>query len=181
VPHIFEEPIDLPYIPDDLLLARKLLRTFNVYTAGDGGPAEREDGDRDDPNDFILDEGTEMLAIKLSEILQGIRSDPLARRYIVPARRNAQGGWLGELWRLMEPLGCLWTVDIAEGELPSGPFSEPEVGDRPAANTGADFIYMGLRGMGLQFSDEEFREQFFVMLRDLRSTFEEEEPMEDDA
>ena len=148
----FERPIDLPYIADDHELAATLLEVFNVSY-----------GDYD-----VAEEALAELTDDLANSLTTIRNHPFAHAYRSEPCRLPDGTWLGELWWLMWPLGFIWLLEIDQGELPAGPFPEPELGHRPAANTGADFIYMALKAMGLRFIDEEFRDQFHVMVADLR-------------
>lgn len=149
--NVFDQPIDLPYIDNDREAATALLTIFNVHGAGEirsaGPPAE--------------------LVTELAEIVSDIRGSWLAQAYAYVPHRTAAGTWLGELWRLMWPLGYFWRLELDPPNSPAGPFPEPEVGSRPAAGTGADFIYMAMRTIGLRFSDEEFREQFHVLVADL--------------
>lgn len=179
-PNIYQKHIDIPYSQSDMEVARRLLSVFNVHYAGEAAPEDRRDSDDDDDDDrsdgdgwpITLSPWVEELAVKLADILAYIRNDERARRYVIPPRRKVDGSWAGELAQLMWPLGFFWTVDIDEGEFPSGPFPEPEIGGRPVADTGADFIYIALHAIGLQFSDAEFRDQFTLLRLKLAQDFE---------
>ena len=63
-----------------------------------------------------------------------------------------------ELWEDIWPLAWFWFH--MNGSPPNGPFAEMEAGGRPEAHSGADFIYVALKGINREFSDLEFREQF---------------------
>lgn len=131
--------IDIPYCDEDGEVALEVLRIFN-FEPDDSGvniPAAR------------FEEDFEGLVAELVRILSEIRLTA-----VIPSGR------LGDkLVEQIYPLVLFWYYDL-DREWPWSTFPEPEVGGRPMAGSGADFVYVVLKAIGVKFDDHSFRIQF---------------------
>ena len=147
----------------EIALARLLFWNFELsYPDADDELYRRPNDEGDFDEGVELDHWGEWHAEILAYQLEAIRAYEPGKY----DRPNA-GGKSRQLWEDMWPLGNFWS-DFGS-ELPGGPFPDSMAGNLPKPGSGADFIYQALKGIGREFSDLHFREQFAIMVDDLRA------------
>jgi hypothetical protein len=131
------------------------------------------DGAGNDDGDDADDDDANELRMRLAEILSW---------YVVDLAAPPDDAMF-DLTGAVDSLAEFWWIDVEE--MPTGPFPDVEAthlgGARPAANTGADFVYMALRSIGRVFSDTAFRRAFEAFRQRMRDDGWIEEEEEDEG
>ena len=154
----------IPYNKSDIAIARGLFWDFDIL------PADPDDTFYFRPNSWACeDEGVELndyqeqMAEMLAAQLAAIRNFGPG-----PCDRCQTLNTMRPLWEDMWPLGYYWW-DLT-GRFPSGQLPKEMTGKVRQDLNGKYFIYAALNGIGREFSDEHFEEQFAIMCENLPRT-----------
>ena len=151
--HLISDHMEIPYSDSDEYVARFMLSEFGY---------EPEDRREDPPANVapirpeIFDPDFQELVVKFTSILAAARSQG----------KLTKGDLGEELWRHLYELGWFWSLDL-DRDWPSGPYPEQDAEYWPTDGSAADFMYVALMAVGIQFSNRNFRQHFLTMRRKL--------------